>query len=275
MNYIEELKVLENKDGLTSYDITEFEKKIKKCDLDLNMEKYVKNKISVLKSKLVGNKASKWDLFVYDISTLKGVDDLVSYLKKIDEMKDETIDNATLKELETEYERVILPILHTSSNISQYYRDLCIKEINKKLKLFHNRLDRLINPEFGKRIRELREAEGMSLKDLEYASGVTASYIHRIENGLRKPSVEKIEKLSLALHADFKELLDLLNIGFILEENKEKNEELLDVIKKNNFVIQGKQLTKQKNKILEKIIESILENDVDCVIENMEKLNKK
>ena len=62
MNYIEELKVLENKDGLTSYDITEFEKKIKKCDLDLNMEKYVKNKISVLKSKLVGNKASKWDL---------------------------------------------------------------------------------------------------------------------------------------------------------------------------------------------------------------------
>ena len=40
MNYIEELKVLENKDGLTSYDITEFEKKIKKCDLDLNMEKY-------------------------------------------------------------------------------------------------------------------------------------------------------------------------------------------------------------------------------------------
>ena len=275
MNYIEELKVLENKDGLTSYDITEFEKKIKKCDLDLNMEKYVKNKISVLKSKLVGNKASKWDLFVYDISTLKGVDDLVSYLKKIDEMKDETIDNATLKELETEYETVILTILHTSSNISQYYRDLCIKEINKKLKLFHNRLDRLINPEFGKRIRELREAEGMSLKDLEYASGVTASYIHRIENGLRKPSVEKIEKLSLALHADFKELLDLLNIGFILEENKEKNEELLDVIKKNNFVIQGKQLTKQKNKILEKIIESILENDVDCVIENMEKLNKK
>lgn len=275
MNYIEELKVLENKDGLTSYDITEFEKKIKKCDLDLNMEKYVKNKISVLKSKLVGNKASKWDLFVYDISTLKGVDDLVSYLKKIDEMKDETIDNATLKELETEYETVILQILHTSSNISQYYRDLCIKEINKKLKLFHNRLDRLINPKFGKRIRELREAEGMSLKDLEYASGVTASYIHRIENGLRKPSVEKIEKLSLALHADFKELLDLLNIGFILEENKEKNEELLDVIKKNNFVIQGKQLTKQKNKILEKIIESILENDVDCVIENMEKLNKK
>lgn len=272
MNYLDELTKLENKPNLTNYEIEQFEYAIKNKEFDAKMEQYIKNRITKLKSKLVGANYTKWDLFIHDMEKIEGIDNVLSFLKRIDECKDETIDKKTLKELEHEYSTNILPTLHDQEKVSQYYRDLCIREINKKIKVFQNRIDRFINPEFGKRIRELREEQKMSLKDLEFVSGVTSSYIHRIENGLRKPSVEKIEKLADALHADFKELLDLLNIGFILEENKE--EELLDIIKRNSFVINGEKLSKEKNQILEKIIEAILINDVDDVIDNMEKFKK-
>ena len=274
MNYLDELTKLENKEDLTNYEIEKFENKLKNVELDAKMEIYIKNRISKLKANLVGTNYKKWDLFIHDMEHINNINEVVSFLKKIDELKDKTIDKKTLNNLEKEYSSVVLPILHDQEKVSKYYRDLCIKEINKKMKVFQNRIDRFINPEFGKRIRELREEQKMSLKDLEYVSGVTSSYIHRIENGLRKPSVEKIEKLADALHADFKELLDLLNIGFILGDNKEENEELIEVIKKNNFVINGEKLSKEKNKILEKIIESIIENDIDTVIDMMENFKK-
>lgn len=135
--------------------------------------------------------------------------------------------------------------------------------MNKKLKVFHNRIERTINPEFGKKIKELREAKGMSLKDLEHVSGVTSSYVHRIEKGLRKPSVEKIEKLADALDADFKELLDLLNIGFILDDKVEKKEDLdlLKIIRNDKLIIGDKKLEKSKQQLLIEIINEIVNEE--------------
>ena len=78
----------------------------------------------------------------------------------------------------------ILPLIH--EKLSAYDRDRAIKEFNKKIKLFNNRLSRVIEDDFGSWIKQLRKAKGYSLKDLENASGVTASYIHRIESGCKK-----------------------------------------------------------------------------------------
>lgn len=100
----------------------------------------------------------------------------------------------------------------------------------------------------------------MSLKDLEHVSGVTSSYVHRIEKGLRKPSVEKIEKLAEALDADFKELLDLLNIGFILDDKNEKKNEtdLMKLIKSKQYKINGIQLSDEKQSLLNEILNEII-----------------
>ena len=259
MNYLDELSSLENKTDLTLNDIKEFEHKINNVDLDEKMTAYIKSKI--LKLKLKCNSGSKkWDLFLNEIAEYENIDEVMEFLLELEELKDEYVCQEKLNELENTYSKTILQILHDPSKLSKYYRDLCIKEVNKKLKVFHNRIERTINPAFGEKIRQLREEKGMSLKDLEHISGVTSSYVHRIEKGLRKPSVEKIEKLAEALDADFKELLDLLNIGFILEDKTEKNEvpDLFQLIDKNQFTINGEKLKKEKQIQLSQILNEII-----------------
>ena len=262
MNYLDTISELENKSDLTLQDVKDFEKEIRNLDIDEKMMNYIKSKILKLKVKC-NSGSKKWDLFLNEISELENIDEVIEYLLKLDELKDEYLDKEVLDELENTYSRIILPILHDTSRISKYYRDLCIKEVNKKLKVFHNRIERTINPEFGKKIKELREAKGMSLKDLEHVSGVTSSYVHRIEKGLRKPSVEKIEKLADALDADFKELLDLLNIGFILDDKVEKKEDLdlLKIIRNDKLIIGDKKLEKSKQQLLIEIINEIVNEE--------------
>ena len=262
MNYLDTISELENKSDLTLQDVKDFEKEIRNLDIDEKMMNYIKSKILKLKVKC-NSGSKKWDLFLNEISELENIDEVIEYLLKLDELKDEYLDKEVLDELENTYSRIILPILHDTSRISKYYRDLCIKEVNKKLKVFHNRIERTINPEFGKKIKELREAKGMSLKDLEHVSGVTSSYVHRIEKGLRKPSVEKIEKLADALDADFKELLDLLNIGFILDDKVEKKEDLdlLKIRRNDKLIIGDKKLEKSKQQLLIEIINEIVNEE--------------
>lgn len=259
MNYLDKISELESKSNLTIEDVKGFENEIKSLDLDENMQTYVQSKILKLKVKC-NSGSKKWDLFLNEISEYENIDEVIEFLVKLDELKDSFVDKKTLNELEEQYSKVILPILHDTSRISKYYRDLCIKEVNKKLKVFHNRIERTINPKFGERIKELREAKGMSLKDLEHVSGVTSSYVHRIEKGLRKPSVEKIEKLAEALDADFKELLDLLNIGFILDDKNEKKNEtdLMKLIKSKQYKINGIQLSDKKQTLLNEILNEII-----------------
>ena len=206
MNYIDKISELENNENLTVDDIKKFEEEIKNIEFDEKMTNYIQSKILKLKVKC-NSGSKKWDLFLNEISEYDNIDEVIQFLLKLDELKDEYVDKKTLTELEDTYSKTVLPILHDKTKLSKYYRDLCVKEVNKKLKVFHNRIERTINPEFGERIKQLREAKGMSLKDLEHVSGVTSSYVHRIEKGLRKPSVEKIEKLADALVGDFKELL--------------------------------------------------------------------
>lgn len=259
MNYLDKLSELESKTNLTIEDVKNFENEIKTKEFDEKMTNYFKSKILKLKIKCnTGSK--KWDLFLNEISEYENIDEIIEFLLKLDELKDDYIDSTTLTTLENTYSKVVLPILHDQTKISKYYRDLCIKEVNKKLKVFHNRIERTINPKFGEKIKELRESKGMSLKDLEHVSGVTSSYVHRIEKGLRKPSVEKIEKLADALDADFKELLDLLNIGFILDDKIEKTEDidLLKLIKSNQFKINEKQLSKEKQMLFIDIMNEII-----------------
>ena len=112
MNYLDELTKLENKEGLTNYEIEKFENKLKNIELDTKMEIYIKNRISKLKANLVGTNYKKWDLFIHDMEHIDNINEVVSFLKKIDELKDETIDQKTLNNLEKEYSSVVLPILH-------------------------------------------------------------------------------------------------------------------------------------------------------------------
>src|SRR5690242_12862837 len=51
----------------------------------------------------------------------------------------------------------------------------------------------------GARLRELREAKGLSQGDIERQSGLLRCYISRIEHGHTVPSLETLERFAAAL----------------------------------------------------------------------------
>jgi len=57
----------------------------------------------------------------------------------------------------------------------------------------------------GRRIKELREAAGISQKELAYTADLDRSYIASVENGQRNVSIINIEKIANALKISLKE----------------------------------------------------------------------
>ena len=51
----------------------------------------------------------------------------------------------------------------------------------------------------GKKLREFRKEQGLSQEQLGFSAKVDRSYISEIENGLRNPSLQTLEKLAKAL----------------------------------------------------------------------------
>lgn len=60
---------------------------------------------------------------------------------------------------------------------------------------------RRVDPLFGRRLRERREAAGLSLRDMYHLSRVSKSLLSEYENGQRRPSVERAELLDRCLDA--------------------------------------------------------------------------
>ncbi|OHB45939.1 MAG: hypothetical protein A2Y13_05295 [Planctomycetes bacterium GWC2_45_44] len=69
------------------------------------------------------------------------------------------------------------------------------------------------NPEFGKRIRDLREAKKIaapkfSLRQFAQAAGISATYLSKVETGdFVPPAPETIKKMAALLDTDADELL--------------------------------------------------------------------
>lgn len=65
-----------------------------------------------------------------------------------------------------------------------------------------------IKNKIGKRIKFIREAKGMSQKDLAYAADLDRSYIASVENGARNISIVNIEKIACALKVSLAEFFN-------------------------------------------------------------------
>lgn len=56
--------------------------------------------------------------------------------------------------------------------------------------------------EIGRRVREVRESQQISLEDLGHLSGVNWTTIGRIERGVSSPAVESLVRIAGALEID-------------------------------------------------------------------------
>ena len=59
---------------------------------------------------------------------------------------------------------------------------------------------------FGHRVRELREAKGLSQEELAFKIGVHRTYLGGIERGERNPSLKNIDLIANALGISLAEL---------------------------------------------------------------------
>lgn len=252
-NRIEELeKGLKANENVSVTEIKELENSLSKVNnIESNMEYLLRHKLLKLRKEVLKNgkgNVTKWDLFVSDINDKEGLEEIKELVNLIDEKKEDIVSQEELSYIEEMYAE-ILPTIH--QKLSMYDRDRAIKEFNKRIRLFNNRLNRVIEDDFGAWIKQLRLSKGYSLKELESVSGVTASYIHRIESGSRKtPSVPIAERLALGLGVSPDEFLKKLNIATTGQSLKE-DLPLSQVLALNSFTINDvKVTTSQKNEII-------------------------
>lgn len=65
-----------------------------------------------------------------------------------------------------------------------------------------------IKEKFGQKVKQLREEKNFSIEQLANISNVDRNYISDIEKGKRNVSIEIIEKLSLGLEVNIKDLFE-------------------------------------------------------------------
>ena len=63
-----------------------------------------------------------------------------------------------------------------------------------------------VEKRFGKRVRELRQAKGLSQEELAHRAGVHRTYLGGIERGERNPALRNIAALAEALGLTLEEL---------------------------------------------------------------------
>jgi transcriptional regulator with XRE-family HTH domain len=65
-----------------------------------------------------------------------------------------------------------------------------------------------ISDQIGSRIRQYRKKMGLTQEELAFNSGINISFLGDIERGIKKPSIETLEKLLKALGVTFQEFFD-------------------------------------------------------------------
>lgn len=91
--------------------------------------------------------------------------------------------------------------------------------------------ERAVDPRFGQAIKLRREQMDYSLNQLAKITGVSSSYINRLEKGERlAPSYPIMKAIGTALNFDIAELLQLATAS-----EKDDVEEIRDLIVKNDF----------------------------------------
>ncbi len=63
-----------------------------------------------------------------------------------------------------------------------------------------------IQTEFGERVRDLRQAKGLSQEELAFKSGMHRTYLGGIERGERNPALKNIAAIAKALDISLREL---------------------------------------------------------------------
>lgn len=105
----------------------------------------------------------------------------------------------------------------------------------------------------GKRIAEIRQTKGLSIRQLADASGVNFANIYKIENGKYNVSIDILGKIceSLGYHVDI--MKNLNEVVVTKEETERIMEHLRNLSNKPAVVVDGNSLVEALNERMKKI----------------------
>lgn len=147
------------------------------------------------------------------------------------------------------------------------------KELKKDFTRIGRAIDRSVSWEFAYFLRYYRRLRGLSLKELEEKTGITASYINRLERGYKKsPSLGLVEKLAEALNVPVYVLL-----GGTEEDVEVKD--ISEIVYNENVTYFGDKLNTEQRTYLLEIIKFVMdeenwENSYTAGIELMDLVTK-
>ena len=100
----------------------------------------------------------------------------------------------------------------------------------------------------GKRIAEIRQAKGLSIRQLAEACGVNFANIYKIENGKYNVSIDILGKICEALgyHVDIKPNMD--EVIVTKEEIEELREKIRGIEEKSFVTVKGSSLVEELKK---------------------------
>ncbi|WP_245796464.1 helix-turn-helix domain-containing protein [Domibacillus antri] len=119
-----------------------------------------------------------------------------------------------------------------------------------------------VSDNFGLLIKHFREIRNMTLKDVEMRSGVSGSYVNRLEKGERKsPGLPTVFKIADALQIPYYELI---TTAFVEAASSKRDEQSLpEVLIQNDFFIGDEIVNKNAKQLLVQINEQILSSQWD------------
>jgi transcriptional regulator with XRE-family HTH domain len=115
--------------------------------------------------------------------------------------------------------------------------------------------ERSIDPKFSQVIRHRREEMKLSLSELSELTGISSSYLNRLEKGERKaPSFPIMQMIAKAMGMDISEVLNLASSS----ENEEIVPEIRELLLRSDFRVGDTFVTTEVKELLLKLVESIV-----------------
>ncbi|NOU53740.1 helix-turn-helix domain-containing protein [Brevibacillus borstelensis] len=113
--------------------------------------------------------------------------------------------------------------------------------------------------DFAMLLKHYRKLRNFTLKDLEDASGVSQSYIHRLESGKRtSPTLEKLLQLSKALRIPDSVLISTIIKTSAEDANEERKATMLsDVLIQNQYYVGERVINLEAKQLLIQLVEYI------------------
>lgn len=115
---------------------------------------------------------------------------------------------------------------------------------------------RKVNTDFGSYVRELRNNKNMSLKEVAEETGISASYLNRLETGVRQaPSFPILEKIAQCFGVD---TLQLCQVAMNNKSGDFDEQAFETVIYNNNFMVGDLEADTQLKESIVSLIKCVL-----------------